>query len=182
MPEQIAETVIRCSMCAYEFAENSSEGSCGKCALFSGCRYIPCPRCGYEMPRTPGLVKMVRRWAARRAARRGVELPPEMPLANLGTGGWAVVLTVATSSEHERSKLMALGLLPGALLRLSQRFPSYVVRIGHTELALDKETARQITVRPQRTGQTGGDPVRAVVSEDAVSLTSSATRCPDERP
>src|SRR5437660_11197929 len=111
--DNAVETMVRCSMCAFEFAETSSQGSCGKCALFSGCRYIRCPRCGYEMPRTPGLVKMVRRWVALRSARRAQELPAELPLANLGTGGDAGVLTVAATADHERSNLMALGLPRG---------------------------------------------------------------------
>ena len=41
---------------------------------------------------------------------------------------------------------MALGVLPGATVKLLQRFPSYVIQLGYTQLALDKETASTILV------------------------------------
>jgi hypothetical protein len=34
-------------------------------------------------------------------------------------------------------------------LRLIQRFPSYVIAIGYTQLALDEETANAIQIRPE---------------------------------
>ncbi len=142
---------VTCSLCRFEFTEAEGLALCGKCALLGGCRFIRCPRCGYEMPRTPGLVKWVRGWAARRAAKSRTETdaPAEFPLARLGTGGRAVVVSLQARTDHERSKLMALGLLPGASLKLLQKFPSYVVVLGHTQLALDKETAALISVRPE---------------------------------
>ena len=41
---------------------------------------------------------------------------------------------------------MALGIMPGATLQLLQRFPAYVVQLGYTQLAIDKETAASIMV------------------------------------
>ncbi len=46
-------------------------------------------------------------------------------------------------------KLAGLGILPGVRLHLVQRFPAYVVRLGRTELALDRELARHIRVVPE---------------------------------
>jgi len=44
-------------------------------------------------------------------------------------------------------KLMALGALPGTTLLVRQRFPSYIIEIGHSQFGIDKEMARQIYVR-----------------------------------
>ncbi len=70
------------------------------------------------------------------------------PLSRLKRGSRAVVVDLSKLSAHERSKLMALGLMPGADVHVIQRFPSYVVAVGYTQLALDKETARLVLVRP----------------------------------
>jgi len=67
-----------------------------------------------------------------------------IPLTRLKTGAKAVVLSLSESSPHERNKLMALGVVPGVTVRLLQRFPTYVIAVGHTQLALDAETARAI--------------------------------------
>jgi Fe2+ transport system protein FeoA len=39
-------------------------------------------------------------------------------------------------------------MIPGSEMTLLQRHPSYVVRIGETELGLDEEIAREIFVKP----------------------------------
>jgi len=72
-----------------------------------------------------------------------------MSLARLGNGCSAEVLSIEESTSQERSKLMSLGIVPGAELRLLQKFPSYLVTVGFTQLTLDKETAGLIHVRPR---------------------------------
>ncbi|HXG24607.1 MAG TPA: FeoA family protein [Chthonomonadales bacterium] len=72
-----------------------------------------------------------------------------IPLTRLKTGTSAIVLAFSETSSHDRNKLMALGVMPGASIRLLQRFPSYVIAIGYTQLALDKETAALIYVQPE---------------------------------
>lgn len=53
-----------------------------------------------------------------------------------------------TPSFHKRfDRLTALGLITGNEIMVHQRQPSFVVRIGETELALDEEIAREIYVR-----------------------------------
>jgi Fe2+ transport system protein FeoA len=44
-------------------------------------------------------------------------------------------------------RLASAGVLPGTAIRLIQRWPAYVVRIGFAELALDREAASHIRVR-----------------------------------
>jgi DtxR family transcriptional regulator, Mn-dependent transcriptional regulator len=45
-------------------------------------------------------------------------------------------------------KLAAMGVLPGTELRIVQRYPAYVFRIGHAEFAVDHEIARHVRVHP----------------------------------
>ncbi|MCH7859164.1 MAG: ferrous iron transport protein A, partial [Candidatus Marinimicrobia bacterium] len=54
-----------------------------------------------------------------------------------------------TPSFHKRfDRLAAFGINPGVEIRLHQRKPAFVVRLGETELALDQEIADEIYVRP----------------------------------
>lgn len=46
--------------------------------------------------------------------------------------------------KHLR-KLAVFGVLPGVELEVLQVRPTYVLRIGHTELALDKDIANNIS-------------------------------------
>ncbi|MEI6512121.1 MAG: FeoA family protein [bacterium] len=58
--------------------------------------------------------------------------------------------TVVTINRHDGThwrKLLAFGIVPGATLVVIQRFPAIVIRIGETEVALDLDTARLVTVR-----------------------------------
>lgn len=78
-------------------------------------------------------------------ARQGDPLE-SIPLTSVGKGRPVVVVRLGHPSSHERSKLMALGIMPGATVHLHQRFPSYVLGVGYTQVALDRETAGQILV------------------------------------
>jgi DtxR family Mn-dependent transcriptional regulator len=63
--------------------------------------------------------------------------------------GQHLVVAYLQSEEHaDLRKLMAVGALPGTEFTLKQRFPSYVLKIGHTEFAIDAEMASEIYVRP----------------------------------
>lgn len=60
----------------------------------------------------------------------------------------ARVVDIRTRSAHERSKLMALGLTPHTDIKVNQRFPSIVVEIGFTQIALDMASASAVLVQP----------------------------------
>jgi len=51
---------------------------------------------------------------------------------------------LAQSARLERLSL--LGLVPGSRIRLEQRWPAIIVRVGETELSLDEDVAHQIIV------------------------------------
>jgi Fe2+ transport system protein FeoA len=44
-------------------------------------------------------------------------------------------------------RLAGVGVLPGTEIRLLQRRPAFVIRLGFSDLALDRETAAHIRVR-----------------------------------
>jgi rubredoxin len=51
---------VRCGFCGYEFDASDAQSSCGACPMAMGCHLVRCPRCGYEMPPEPKLIKWLR--------------------------------------------------------------------------------------------------------------------------
>jgi len=42
---------------------------------------------------------------------------------------------------------MSMGVLPGVAVEVTQTYPSYVFKIGHTQIAVDREIAKDIFLR-----------------------------------
>ncbi|AMW29781.1 MULTISPECIES: FeoA family protein [Arthrospira] len=59
----------------------------------------------------------------------------------------AIVVDIKTQQDTILHKLFAMGVMPGVPLLLEQRFPSYVIKIGRSRVALDTETAKTIFVQ-----------------------------------
>lgn len=72
----------------------------------------------------------------------------KISLDSLQSGDIAQVTAIDTQNAARLHKLSALGLVPGSLIKLHQRFPAYVVQVGETQLSLDNEVAREIIVQP----------------------------------
>lgn len=54
--------------------------------------------------------------------------------------------------DHAQTRrLMSIGILPGVTVTLLQKFPSYVISLGHAQFAIDKELASAIYVRLVKT-------------------------------
>lgn len=68
-------------------------------------------------------------------------------LYTLQPGDIAQITAIDTQNPARLDKLAALGLVPGSLIRLQQRRPAFVVRVGETQLSLDDAVAREIIVR-----------------------------------
>ncbi|MBE7558629.1 metal-dependent transcriptional regulator [bacterium] len=69
------------------------------------------------------------------------------PLASLRSGQEARIAYVASRRRGRLDRLATLGLLPNRPVRVHQRFPSMVVRVGETDIAIDREIAGDIFVR-----------------------------------
>ena len=68
-------------------------------------------------------------------------------LSDLQAGEGGRVIYIHTASPERLNRLSSFGVLPGTYLKINQRWPSVVVELGHTQLALDRETADDIFVR-----------------------------------
>ncbi len=53
---------MKCPLCGHEFSETEGKTGCGGCPVGGGCHMVMCPNCGYEIPREPGLIKVLRKW------------------------------------------------------------------------------------------------------------------------
>jgi DtxR family Mn-dependent transcriptional regulator len=59
------------------------------------------------------------------------------------------IVFIASRSHRRLERLSALGIVPGACLRLQQRSPAATVQVGETQIAIDPEIAADIFVVPQ---------------------------------
>jgi rubredoxin len=52
---------MRCGFCGYEFAEEEGVQGCRNCPMSAGCRMVKCPRCNYENPPEPKMLKKLKK-------------------------------------------------------------------------------------------------------------------------
>ncbi len=70
-----------------------------------------------------------------------------VPLTELKSGEEGEIAYIQTEDNKKMQKLMAMGVLPGNRIVLTQSFPSYIFRVGFSEFAIDTAMAREIFVR-----------------------------------
>ena len=70
-----------------------------------------------------------------------------MPLDEVEAGQYARVVFIAPKTYMRLEKLGSMGLVPGSVLKLTQKRPSFVIEIGSTTLALDPDIAKEIFVK-----------------------------------
>lgn len=73
--------------------------------------------------------------------------PLVIPLSELDVGREGTVVFISTRREGLLARLGDLGVAPGARARLLQRYPSCVVQVNETSVALEEKIAREIYVR-----------------------------------
>ncbi len=69
----------------------------------------------------------------------------DIPLARLRAGQQATVAALPAGSK-DLARLLAFGIMPGVAVEVLQTFPVYVVAVGHTRLAIDRQIAASIMV------------------------------------
>lgn len=99
------------------------------------------PTCPHGLPIPPG--------ACCGKRRNGTLRPVVTPLADMSPGTTARIVFIAPSVLQRLDKLGSFGVVPGTVLVLRQKRPSLVVEMGGTTLALEKDVAREIYVRPE---------------------------------
>lgn len=64
----------------------------------------------------------------------------------LDTGQTARIAYLSAANFPRLQKLSALGLTPGAVIKVQQKYPSFVLQCDETQIALEREIARDIYV------------------------------------
>ena len=135
-----------CPMCGMVF-EKTETVCTTSCALRKGCASVRCPGCDYEFPDQERSLSWLRRIFRKRAATTPPDNGNRTSLEQLRSGESAELVELSCASSSRRNTLTVFGLTPGTVITLLQRSPSFVIRVGETELGLDREIARGIFVR-----------------------------------
>lgn len=129
---ELEESYMESSACQFEHILSPK-------VLDSVCTFLGhppiCPH-GKPIPRGPCCARF----------KREVE-PLVRPLSNLKLGEEGRVVFITPRSRLRLERLSGLGLIPGSVVRLAQKRPSFVLEMGETTLALDEEIAREIYVK-----------------------------------
>ncbi len=167
----MADRIVTCPLCGLEFQPTDTLCEHG-CPLRSACGLLRCPSCDYEFPETPRAISWFKRLLGR--GPRPVACPPgTRTVQDMRTGERAAVAHLAGESSARHNALAVFGLVPGSEIVLLQRYPSYVVEVGETVIALESEVAASIVV--DRTGEDEEDEAEdALVSVAAPRSRQSA--------
>ncbi len=136
---------LHCPMCGMEFKRADTACAHG-CPMGAGCNLVRCPSCRYEFPPETPVVSWVRRLLRRSKKPSGDDA---VTLDSLRAGEQARLAGLRCANASRRNTLSVFGMVPGAEVTLLQRHPSFVVRVGQTELGMDAEIAREILVEPR---------------------------------
>jgi Fe2+ transport system protein FeoA len=135
--------VIHCPLCGCEFDE--TQQSChASCALNQNCGIICCPNCGYQM--TDEKKSRLASGLRRLLARMNRPQPPIRPLSTLRAGQSGKVTAIECANASRLERLNVFGLVPGVEVTLEQRHPAFVLRVGFTELSIERVIADEILV------------------------------------
>ena len=141
-----------CPMCGDRY-DPVAASACASCPLGAGCTLVCCPSCGYGEPDPERSVALrLVRGLGRRLPRRGRVLPAARSLAHVHPGDRARIDTLEHVPEDRREQLLAYGVAPGRVVDVLQSRPVTIVRIEHTELALERSLSRTILVAASAEG------------------------------
>lgn len=73
--------------------------------------------------------------------------PLVAPLADLVPGESAKIVFITPGSHSRLDRLSAMGVVPGSHVKLHQKKPSYVIQVGETMIAVDREITKEIFVK-----------------------------------
>jgi DtxR family Mn-dependent transcriptional regulator len=73
--------------------------------------------------------------------------PLVIPLEDLGLGDQGRIVFIVPKSHQRLDRLSVMGMIPGSIVRMHQKHPSFVLEIGETTLALDRDIVKDIYVK-----------------------------------
>ena len=135
---------LHCPLCGFEFKQRDT--ACAKgCPLGRFCNLVQCPHCRYEFADQTRSGK----WLHRLFHRPQPVLPQSdsVPLPELDEGEQSELVRLNCTHTPRRNALAVYGLVPGSRFILQQKRPTFVIRVGETELALGPEVACRIFVK-----------------------------------
>ena len=160
---------MKCSLCGFLFEESSAASCCGSCPMNSNCKLIKCPRCGFETPPPPQWAETLviftkgyyrkcrnkagaffRRKLCEKEERRQEEEHTVnfLSLSNLKQGEEGEISNLSSQDRLMLRKMMAMGMFPGVTIKMEQRFPTYLLRVGESQVTIDENIAGLIQIRP----------------------------------
>ena len=142
----VNEPYLHCPLCSFEFLRSSEDCHHG-CPLSKYCKLITCPSCKYEFPPHEGMLSWWSRLFKKKAICLTKHAENVFNLTELNPGEAGEVVEVSAEKASRRNTLAVYGLIPGSQFSLLQKQPTYVLRIGETELALEVDIAHDILVK-----------------------------------
>lgn len=73
--------------------------------------------------------------------------PLVLPITELNPGEGGRIVFIAPKEHKRLDKLASFGVVPGSGIKLHQKTPSFIIKIGETDLAIDEDIAKEIYVR-----------------------------------
>jgi DtxR family Mn-dependent transcriptional regulator len=73
--------------------------------------------------------------------------PLVAPLSDLIPGSEAKIVFITPGSHSRLDRLSAMGVVPGSIIKMHQKKPSFVIQLGETMIAVDREIAKDIYVK-----------------------------------
>lgn len=70
-----------------------------------------------------------------------------VPLTKLSPGNVGKVVYLLTHKHPQLHKLMSLGMVPGVRVSVHQVFPSFIIQVEETQVALEEDIAKEIYVK-----------------------------------
>ncbi len=135
---------LHCPLCGFEFEKRDTP--CAKaCPLGRFCNLICCPNCRYEFANRSRSIRWLHRLL--HPAPPALAQRDSIPLPELEEGEQSELVCLNCTQASRRNALAVYGLMPGTRVILQQKRPSFVIRVGETELALGPEVACQIFVK-----------------------------------
>lgn len=147
-----ASQLVRCRLCGHEFDPAALACHAG-CPLGPRCSLVCCPNCGYQVvDESRTLVARVLGRLMRTGDERNDPTPrPQagsVPLTHVPDQTDVEIASLRAMPASRSARLSAFGLSPGSRVRVVQRRPVPIIRIGETELAVSEEILDQIWVEP----------------------------------
>jgi rubredoxin len=60
---------VKCGFCGHEFDEHEGKKGCGGCP--GGCHSVHCPRCNYQNPVEPDMIRSIKKFFSKNGTNKG---------------------------------------------------------------------------------------------------------------